>query len=73
MFGWRPENGLKHLSDKPVGVKHRALDAIFAKKSCGWEPKVSLEEGMRRTIEWYVENRDVDAVRAQLGELLMAR
>jgi dTDP-glucose 4,6-dehydratase len=24
----------------------------------GWEPKVSWEEGVRRTIEWYAQNRD---------------
>jgi dTDP-glucose 4,6-dehydratase len=24
----------------------------------GWEPKVSWEEGVRRTIQWYAENRD---------------
>jgi len=24
----------------------------------GWEPKVSWEDGVRRTIEWYAEHRD---------------
>jgi dTDP-D-glucose 4,6-dehydratase len=24
----------------------------------GWEPKVSWEEGVRRTIEWYAANRE---------------
>jgi UDP-glucose 4-epimerase len=41
-------------TSKPVGVVSRALDITRAKELLGWEPKVSLEEGIRRTIEWYV-------------------
>ena len=28
-----------------------------ARSVLGWEPKVSLREGLRRTVEWYLENR----------------
>lgn len=42
-------------ASKPIGVVSRALDITRAKKLLGWEPKVSLEEGLRRTIEWYVK------------------
>jgi UDP-glucose 4-epimerase len=38
---------------KPTGVLSRALDIAKAKQSLGWEPKVSLEEGLRKTINWY--------------------
>lgn len=27
-----------------------------AKELLGWEPRVSLEEGLKRTIEWYVQS-----------------
>lgn len=40
---------------KPIGVVSRALDITRAKELLGWEPKVSLEEGIRRTVEWYVK------------------
>ncbi len=40
----------------PVGVLSRALDTSRAGKILGWEPKVTLEEGLRRTIKWYVES-----------------
>lgn len=33
--------------------KIRQPDITKAKKELGWEPQVSLEEGMRRTIEWF--------------------
>ena len=28
-----------------------------ARKLLDWEPKVSLEEGIERTVAWYVSNR----------------
>jgi len=42
-------------TSKPTGVISRALDISRAKKLLGWEPQVSLEEGLRKTIEWYVK------------------
>ena len=31
----------------------RQPDISLAKKSLGWEPKVALDEGLRRTIDWF--------------------
>lgn len=42
---------------KPVGVISRALDISKAKELLGWRPKVPLEEGLRRTIDWYINAR----------------
>ncbi len=42
---------------KPVGVLSRALDNTRAKQLLQWEPRFSLEEGLQRTIEWYVSAR----------------
>jgi len=38
---------------KPDGQPRRALDISRAKKEFGFEATVSLEEGLRRTIDWY--------------------
>lgn len=37
---------------KPQGVRSRNADLTLIKKVLGWTPKVSLEEGVRRTYEW---------------------
>jgi nucleoside-diphosphate-sugar epimerase len=33
--------------------KRRCPDISKAKKILGWEPKVSLEEGLKNTIRWF--------------------
>lgn len=38
---------------KPDGQPRRSLDTSRAKNEFGFEAKVSLEEGLRRTIDWY--------------------
>ena len=36
-------------------IKDRAFDISKAKKLLGYQPKVKLEEGLRRTAKWYAE------------------
>ncbi len=45
----------------PRGAAHDfryALDCTKIKEELGWEPKVSFEEGLRQTVEWYLKNQD---------------
>ena len=44
-------------TDKPNGQPRRALDVSRAKDYFGWSAQVPFEEGMRRTIQWFKENR----------------
>jgi nucleoside-diphosphate-sugar epimerase len=43
---------IRHELSKPQGVRGRNADITLVRKEVGWEPKVSLEEGLRRTYEW---------------------
>jgi len=43
---------IKHDLSKPQGVRGRNADLTLVRKEVGWEPKISLEEGLRRTYEW---------------------
>jgi GDP-D-mannose 3',5'-epimerase len=43
---------VKHDLSKPQGVRGRNADITLVRKEIGWEPKVSLEEGLRRTYDW---------------------
>lgn len=42
---------IKPLIDKPVGVQSRYADIGILSKEIGWKPSISIEEGMRRTLE----------------------
>lgn len=42
---------IKTLLDKPVGVHSRYGKMDYVKERLGWEPKLSLEEGMRRVYD----------------------
>jgi len=41
----------------PADVKATWADITKARTLLGWEPQVSLEEGLRRSVEWYLVNR----------------
>lgn len=43
------------LQPRPDDPPRRAADITKAKKLLNWEPKVSLEEGLEKTIEWFKE------------------
>ena len=39
-------------------LKETWADITKAKNLLGWEPKVSFEEGIKKTVDWYLENKD---------------
>jgi nucleoside-diphosphate-sugar epimerase len=70
--GWKPKK-IKHDLSKPQGVASRAADLTKAQKVLNWKPKVSYEEGFKKTIDWYFANHDTKAVGANLGKMLLER
>lgn len=47
--GYDPE--IKQLLDKPVGVHSRYCNMEWVKENLGWEPKISIREGMKRVYD----------------------
>jgi dTDP-glucose 4,6-dehydratase len=65
----KPESLLSHVQDRPGHDRRYALRCDKIKKELGWEPQISLEDGLRQTIDWYRSNADwVNRVRS--GEYL---
>lgn len=53
--GWRPTK--LDIKNSPSGsVKRRCADISKLQVLTGWEPKISLGEGLRRTYEWYKDH-----------------
>jgi nucleoside-diphosphate-sugar epimerase len=42
----------KYNPSAPQGVRGRNADLTLAKKVLGWEPQISLEEGLKKTYKW---------------------
>jgi len=45
----------RYDTTKPQGVRGRNADLTLMKQSLGWEPRVSLEEGLEKTYRWIQE------------------
>lgn len=45
-------------TDKPSLIPYKVSDPSRAKQLLNWEAKVSLEDGLKRTVDWYVKNRE---------------
>ena len=54
----KPESLIKFVKDRPGHDKRYAIDASKIKKDLGWQPSVTFEEGIKKTVEWYLNNQD---------------
>ncbi len=45
---------IRFVQDRPGHDYRYALDTAKIEKELGWKPKVSLREGLKKTIEWYL-------------------
>ena len=48
--------GFKWNTDVSNGTPRKVLN-IDKIKSLGWEPKISLDDGLEKTYKWYVDNK----------------
>lgn len=55
----RPSDRLiKFVKDRPGHDRRYAINATKLKTELGWTPAVTVEEGLRKTVQWYLQNRD---------------
>ena len=54
----KPEDQIKFVEDRPGHDRRYALDSSKIRRELGWEPTVTFEEGMLRTVEWYQSHAD---------------
>lgn len=52
----RDESLLEYVLDRPGHDRRYALNSQKLRTELGWEPKMSFEEGIAQTIEWYKQN-----------------
>nr|WP_288931184.1 dTDP-glucose 4,6-dehydratase [uncultured Allomuricauda sp.] len=52
------EKLITFIKDRPGHDKRYAIDATKINKELGWEPSVTFEEGLEKTIDWYFDNQE---------------
>jgi dTDP-glucose 4,6-dehydratase len=53
----KPASLITHVADRPGHDRRYAIDASKIRHELGWQPSVSFEEGLQRTVRWYLDNR----------------
>lgn len=59
----RPEGAphadlIEYVTDRPGHDLRYAIDPTRIRTELGWRPSVTLEEGLKRTVDWYLQNED---------------
>lgn len=49
---------IKFVKDRPGHDLRYAIDASKLEKDLGWKPSLTFEEGLNKTIDWYLNNRE---------------
>ena len=52
------EKLITFIKDRPGHDLRYALDASKIKKDLGWRPSIKFEEGLSKTIDWYLDNKE---------------
>ncbi|SVD64383.1 uncharacterized protein METZ01_LOCUS417237, partial [marine metagenome] len=53
----KPESLIDHVRDRPGHDRRYALDSSRANSEISWAPRISFEEGLRDTVDWYLANQ----------------
>ena len=56
--GIKYESLIEYVSDRPGHDLRYAIDASKIENELGWTPEETFETGLRRTVQWYLDNRD---------------
>jgi dTDP-glucose 4,6-dehydratase len=54
----KPETLIRHVKDRPGHDRRYAIDSTRIMTELNWKPAVTFEQGIDRTIDWYLSNQD---------------
>lgn len=54
----KPETLIKYVEDRLGHDRRYAIDSSKIQEELGWKPSVTFEEGIKLTIQWYLDNKE---------------
>ncbi len=54
----KPEDLIEYVKDRPGHDRRYAIDSAKIKRELNWKPEFSFQEAIKRTIDWYIENKE---------------
>jgi dTDP-glucose 4,6-dehydratase len=52
----KPKTLIRHVTDRPGHDRRYAIDSGKTMRELGWKPSVTFEQGILKTIDWYLAN-----------------
>ena len=49
---------ISYITDRPGYDARYAIDSSKLQRELGWEPSLQFEEGIEKTVRWYLANRE---------------
>ena len=49
---------ISYVTDRPGHDRRYAIDAQKIERALGWRPAETFESGIRKTVQWYLDNQD---------------
>ena len=54
----KSEDQISYVKDRPGHDRRYAIDSTKIQTELGWKPKHQFEDGIEKTIQWYIDNED---------------
>jgi dTDP-glucose 4,6-dehydratase len=52
------EDLIKYIEDRKGHDRRYGIDSSKIKRELGWQPQTSFEDGIKKTVDWYFENKE---------------
>ena len=54
----KPESLITYVTDRKGHDMRYAIDSRKLQRELGWEPSLQFEEGIEKTVRWYLDNQE---------------